>query len=260
MKNRLDRIEARLQAIIEQWMLPATARDFESRLAYQLVRAFQEQLRQVPAEPEFTPHLLLHLRTDVASALKQPLHLISEVALELYQSARESGIPLRTPPKIDLVVDDSSSDDIFHVESALQPDETGHTAVFQVTPDFPPESASPKRAFLLINGKDLFYLDATVINIGRRPENHLVIPDLRVSREHAQIRFSRGQYILFDLNSTGGTTVNGQPIRQWPLKPGDVISLAGVPMIFGEEAYHPEDGSDTGKTISMRDSSGEEPT
>ncbi|GAP05689.1 protein containing FOG: FHA domain [Anaerolinea thermolimosa] len=246
--------------MIEQWMLPATSTDFESRLAYQLVRAFQEQLRQVPTEPEFTPHLLLHLRMDVASALNQPLHLISEVALELYQSARESGIPLRIPPKIDLVVDESPGEDLFRVESAPLPDETGHTAVLQTARDLPPEDIPPKRAFLLVNGKDLFYLDATVINIGRRPENHLVIPDLRVSREHAQIRFSRGQYILFDLNSTGGTTVNGQPVRQWPLKPGDVISLAGVPMIFGIEAYHAEDNSDTGKTISMRDSPGEEPS
>jgi pSer/pThr/pTyr-binding forkhead associated (FHA) protein len=41
--------------------------------------------------------------------------------------------------------------------------------------------------------------------------------------------------VLFDLNSTGGTYVNGQRIYQHALKAGDVISLSGVPVIYGED-------------------------
>lgn len=95
----------------------------------------------------------------------------------------------------------------------------------------------------------MFYLTQAVVNIGRRSDNHLVIQDPRVSREHAQIRFSRGQFVLFDLNSTGGTMVNGQRIRQWTLKPGDVVSLAGLPLIYGEDENANLD--DTGNTRSM---------
>jgi pSer/pThr/pTyr-binding forkhead associated (FHA) protein len=40
---------------------------------------------------------------------------------------------------------------------------------------------------------------------------------------------------LFDLNSTGGTFVNGQRTSQTVLYPGDVISLAGVALIFGQD-------------------------
>jgi len=75
-----------------------------------------------------------------------------------------------------------------------------------------------------------------VLNIGRREDNHLVTDDPRVSRTHAQLRAVRGVYYLFDLNSTGGTFVNGEAVMRWPLKPGDVISLAGFPIIYGQDA------------------------
>jgi pSer/pThr/pTyr-binding forkhead associated (FHA) protein len=74
-----------------------------------------------------------------------------------------------------------------------------------------------------------------VINIGRRVDNDLVIDDERISRVHAQLRAIKGRYVLFDLDSRGGTFVNDQRIHQSVLYPGDVISLAGVPLVFGQE-------------------------
>jgi pSer/pThr/pTyr-binding forkhead associated (FHA) protein len=56
-----------------------------------------------------------------------------------------------------------------------------------------------------------------------------------VSRHHAQIRLRFGQYVIFDLGSQAGTMVNGKPIQQKALEPGDVISLAGVSLIYVEE-------------------------
>jgi len=72
-------------------------------------------------------------------------------------------------------------------------------------------------------------------------DNHLVIDDPRVSRLHAQLRIVRGQFVIFDLDSTGGTFVNGQRIHQYTLRAGDVISLAGVPLVFGQEIPEPGD-------------------
>jgi pSer/pThr/pTyr-binding forkhead associated (FHA) protein len=43
------------------------------------------------------------------------------------------------------------------------------------------------------------------------------------------------QYVIFDLQSTGGTTVNGRAVVKQALVPGDVISLAGVPLVYGRE-------------------------
>ncbi|MBK6645463.1 MAG: FHA domain-containing protein [Anaerolineales bacterium] len=45
----------------------------------------------------------------------------------------------------------------------------------------------------------------------------------------------KGRFVVFDLNSTGGTFVNGQRTSQSVLYPGDVISLAGVALIFGQD-------------------------
>jgi pSer/pThr/pTyr-binding forkhead associated (FHA) protein len=63
-----------------------------------------------------------------------------------------------------------------------------------------------------------------------------VIDDARISRTHAQLRVSRGQYVIFDLDSSGGTWVNGKQVRQQVLRPGDVVSLAGVPLVYGQES------------------------
>jgi pSer/pThr/pTyr-binding forkhead associated (FHA) protein len=93
----------------------------------------------------------------------------------------------------------------------------------------------PENAFLIIEGVKVHALDESVVNIGRRLENHLVIDDPRVSRNHAQLRAIKGRFVLFDLNSTGGTFVNGQRTSQTVLYPGDVISLAGVALIFGQD-------------------------
>jgi len=59
---------------------------------------------------------------------------------------------------------------------------------------------------------------------------------VRVSRSHAQLRLRFGHYVVYDLGSTAGTFVNGQRIEECVLRPGDVISLGGVPVIYGEDA------------------------
>ena len=69
----------------------------------------------------------------------------------------------------------------------------------------------------------------------------MVIKDQRISRLHAQIRLVNGKFIIFDLDSSGGTMVNNQKIHQATLHSGDVISLAGVPLIFGQETTPPDE-------------------
>ena len=95
--------------------------------------------------------------------------------------------------------------------------------------------AVPK-AFLIVGGTQIFTLEEDVINIGRQLKNDLVVNDPRVSRKHAQIRVIKGRHILFDLGSSGGTKVNEKPIKQSSLHPGDVITLAGVPLVYGHDA------------------------
>lgn len=92
-----------------------------------------------------------------------------------------------------------------------------------------------EEAFLIINGVDLFPIKQTVISIGRRIDNVLVLNDPRVSRAHAELRCIRNRYVIFDMDSSGGTYVNGQRVKHSVVYDGDVISLAGVHMIFRQK-------------------------
>jgi hypothetical protein len=76
-------------------------------------------------------------------------------------------------------------------------------------------------------------LDRGVIHVGRNLANDIVVNDRRVSRYHAEIRFERGQFVLYDLGSTNGVRVNGVPIRQpVPLRNNDIISMGSHEFIF----------------------------
>lgn len=93
----------------------------------------------------------------------------------------------------------------------------------------------PEDAFVIVDGIKVIPLNQPLVRIGRRLENNLVLDDPRVSRTHAELRAINGRYVLFDLNSTGGTFVNGLRITQSVVYPGDVISLAGVNLVYGQK-------------------------
>ena len=93
----------------------------------------------------------------------------------------------------------------------------------------------PLNAFFVIDGVKIYPLIRAVINIGRRLENDLVIDDPRVSRNHAQLRAVEGNYVLFDLNSTGGTFVNGSRISETIIYPNDSISLGGIILTYYQD-------------------------
>jgi hypothetical protein len=110
------------------------------------------------------------------------------------------------------------------------------------TQELTPPTRTTGNAFLIVDGVKVFTLTQPVINIGRRLDNQLVIDDPRISRNHAQLRIINGRYVVFDLNSTGGTFVNGQRTSQSVIYPGDVISLAGVALVFGQDNPLPHTG------------------
>jgi hypothetical protein len=93
----------------------------------------------------------------------------------------------------------------------------------------------PRNAYLVLQGTRVIPLNRTLIKIGRQLDNHIILEDPRVSRSHAQIKLVNDRFVIFDMHSTGGTFVNGQPTSQSVLYPGDVVSLAGVVFIFSQE-------------------------
>src|SRR5690242_5499275 len=71
--------------------------------------------------------------------------------------------------------------------------------------------------------------------IGRQPENHLIVRDSRVSRSHARILIENTQYVLEDCGSRHGTFVNGKRIKRAQLSNSDKIEFGaqdGYQLLF----------------------------
>jgi pSer/pThr/pTyr-binding forkhead associated (FHA) protein len=91
------------------------------------------------------------------------------------------------------------------------------------------------KAFIIIGGSKLFSIDKPVIQIGRSLDNDLVLDYEQISRKHAQLHYSQGFFEITDLESMGGTFVNGDRITNKKLNKGDVITLVNLHLVFGQD-------------------------
>jgi len=66
------------------------------------------------------------------------------------------------------------------------------------------------------------------LSIGRADENNLVLEDSSVSRRHAVLTVDGAEYRLRDVGSRNGTRVNGRPVQETKLVPGDAVQFGEV--------------------------------
>ncbi len=97
------------------------------------------------------------------------------------------------------------------------------------------ERAPDASSFLILDGQRTLNLTQPAVTLGRSLDNTVIVNDPRVSRHHAQLRRRAGRYVIYDMGSSGGTMVNGDRVSECLLQAGDVISLAGVQIIYGED-------------------------
>jgi hypothetical protein len=235
-RNPLAKIEARLQNLIEG----SAARLFgrgspEEDLAQRLAREVQTGLHQEANGKLVAPNLYtLFVSPQRMALLEANPGLFDQLSQALEEAAAQAGVTFSSPPVLRVYVEASlnGSEVSIHSQNSLaglaQTSDLSQDEWLQ-NGEFPPD------AFLIVDGVQAFSLRRSVINIGRRSDNHLVVDDARISRVHAQLRAVRGRYLIFDLDSTGGTYVNGERVRQALLAPGDVITLAGVPLVYGQD-------------------------
>ena len=68
--------------------------------------------------------------------------------------------------------------------------------------------------------------------IGREPSNTIQIAHESISEKHSLISFRDGQYLLTDLNTNGGTLINGKRIETAHLQHHDKISFGSRTFLF----------------------------
>jgi hypothetical protein len=215
--------------------------DIKDSLVESLIAAMQSGIKTRADGEMIAPNFYtISLHPIQSSLLQAESGLLENLAQTIHATGIEEGFVFLRPPILRLTEDSDLSPHEIRVEAEVSNEKLADTSTLPSPPE--ENNNETPNAFLIVNGTDVFPLDRPVINIGRRPDNHLVIDDPRVSRVHAQLRAIRGRFVIFDLDSTGGTFVNNQPVRQSVLYSGDVINLAGVPLVFGQES---SDGSQT---------------
>jgi hypothetical protein len=235
--SSFDDLEARLQSLLEVQLLKYLPGYKPEDMLYQQLATAMHGSLKIQDGITYAPNVfsIISNPATLARWYSAPA-LISELAGALQVAGDEAGFIFLARPSVTTAVDDNITSGAFQIKASFSSEDLAETQGLRVGHD-PAGSLKnfPSNAFLILGGTKTIPLDLPVINIGRRLDNQVVIDDPRVSRTHAQLRVSRNRFMLFDLNSSGGTFVNGQRIDQSILYPGDVISLAGVTLIFGQD-------------------------
>lgn len=263
-KRRFSQFEERIQALVEGGFTRLFAGRLHPReVALRLAHAMEDgasngdnptapNAYEVHLNPDDCGALLAH-QPDVADMLAE--HIVS--------LARESNLRLETAPHVTFVPDEEISLHGVVVTAAhvARPQES--TQAMTALESGPRGRGGPMPvAFLVINGSQYVPLDRSVINLGRRRDNAIVLDDPRVSRQHCQIRFRFGQFVLYDLGSKGGTFVNDDRVSECVLKPGDVIALGESKLVYVVEESTTErlsHGGDTQVLMNRPDDGDETP-
>jgi ABC-type multidrug transport system ATPase subunit len=134
---------------------------------------------------------------------------------------------------------------VFRFELA-QPDavqEWGHQP--------PPPAAAGDTTFMpgvLRDPTSRVRIQSQVMKIGRRPDNDIVVSDIGVSKQHAELRRTpTGTFQIIDLGSHNGTYVNGTRVNQTDLHEDDIIAIghATFRLVGGELIEYVDDGRAT---------------
>lgn len=236
---------ARFEEFAERMVEGSFARLLGSRLqpveiAKRLARVMDDR-QTIAAGKVFVPNryqVFLHPETLVEFASFQTA-LEEELATYLAETAQRRQFAFIGVPRVSLRSDPTVKPNVVQIEAHITDlagiDIEGPTELKQATRELRVEdirAATPNEPFALVLDDRVLALTQSRITLGRSLDNDIVLDDPSVSRRHAVLVFQHGYYTLRDLNSSYGTQVNGQPIREAVLNDGDRLTVAAVNMVF----------------------------
>lgn len=127
-------------------------------------------------------------------------------------------------PEKDRNEDNLDSLDDVNAPTTVSPAVAGKQSEQAERDEAPPAAQSV--SLLLQDGSSRTYHVREGSNIiGRSNDADFRLPDTGVSRQHAEITWDGSDAVLADLQSTNGTNVNENPVDNWLLADGDVITV-----------------------------------
>lgn len=240
MEEKIKRVVESIEALLHGSMAPSLGDGFSPLgTASQWVSQIRANTMADDEGNRFAPdHHILHVHPDDYLALtKSGLDLQSSIAEPLRQVVEDAGYKVLGKLRITLAVDPNVA------RSVPQAIASHSRNPLKQARSLPSQESSaeqpPPGAYFLIDGKDYFPLREPLVTIGRRIDNHLVLNDPLVSRRHALLRLREGHYVLVDLDSSGGTQVNGRLVEECVLRRSDVVVIGTVKLIYGEDPAGP---------------------
>jgi len=238
---------ARFEDVVQRLVEGTFARLFAGRLrplevANALAHAMEDRAIPGPGSSLLAPnHYGVALNpADYGAMLAQQPQLADDLARHLFDLAQQAGFVLADLPLVNLNAQPGVPLHQARVTARWLAPESDHTLQMPLpTRTALDDQALPTCPFLILEGQRHLALTHAAVSLGRSLDNEIIVDDARVSRHHAQLRRRYDRYVIYDLGSTGGTTVNGYPVQECVLEAGDVISLAGVEIIYGEDTPTP---------------------
>jgi hypothetical protein len=242
----LSRFEDHIQRLVEGGF----ARLFAGRLhpyevAIALARAMEDHLQQHETEQHGPDVYTVRINpTDHSAILQTGPDIAEQLAAELVELARVGGVSLTRIPEVQLLADEDIPP--RQIAVSARHSKLGHDTTQAMPLDDMRQQMTHNapRATLILDDQREVALDQPIINIGRQHDNSIIFDIPGISRHHVQIRLRFGHYVLFDLGSTAGTTVNGERVQERVLQSGDVIRLSDSVLIYVEENISPTTTSD----------------
>ena len=155
--------------------------------------------------------------------------LRKELAGMVAEHAKEQGWSFVGPVQVAFEQVEELATGVFRIRSRVVADAPAESA---------PSSSPPSRGLgsprLLIPGNPerVVPLTRPVTVVGRGAEADLRLPDTGVSRAHAELRLTGDVVRVVDLDSTNGTVVNGQRVRESDLADGDRLDIGATSLVF----------------------------
>jgi hypothetical protein len=192
---------------------------------------------------ELAGYLLEHARRERLTLASKPV-IAFETADEL--GLGEFGIQTRT---VRAPEEEAAADHPPEPQRPAQPPppapvpaepiepESGRTMVYgsagRIAEPLEEQARIRQATALIILGDKRIIVGSAGATLGRSRQCDVVVDDANVSRTHAELRPRGGSWVLTDLGSTNGSSVNGRRIdAPTVVRPGDEIELGTATMKF----------------------------